>query len=242
MKEPIYVDVRTRVITLVVLNLICSISDPFILGFTSILIILYFIYQKASINKLLRELRYYFIFLLAVGITRSISVDGVELFRIGPAIITLQGLESGAVFCWKLTLIVIMGVLFIQNSHTFEIKAAIQWFLTPLPLIKEKQVAILLSLMLRFIPSIVHEANEIREAQVSRSINNRMNPLYRIVYFIRPLLLKTFSSVNDLSDAMESRNFCLDRTEPELKFTNIDTCILLSICAYGLWAINFSLG
>jgi energy-coupling factor transporter transmembrane protein EcfT len=184
------------------------------------------------------ELKFLSIFLVLICLTRSISTPGFELYNILGIGITREGLESGLLICWKLILVVVLGVLFIQGSQTFELKSAIQWFLAPLPYVNEKQTAILLSLMLRFLPSIIHEAEEIRQAQYSRCVDLRLNPFYRITNFIKPLVQRVLGSVDELADAMESRNYCAERTEYPLVFSRRDGMALVLVFGYGLGVIG----
>ena len=137
---------------------------------------------------------------------------------------------------WRLAFIVVLGFTLISTTRPSEIKAAVQWFLKPVPFIPEQKVAIMMGLVLRFVPVIFDQAAETGEAQKARCVQNRKNPVYRLIKLGFPLMRRTFERADDLVAAMEARGFSENRTDPELTAHPRDwiallvvTCLCISV-------------
>jgi energy-coupling factor transporter transmembrane protein EcfT len=55
-----------------------------------------------------------------------------------------------------------------------------------------KRIATMMSLTTRFVPVILNQANETAEAQRARGVENRKNPVYRLIRLGIPLIRRTF--------------------------------------------------
>ena len=142
----------------------------------------------------------------------------------------MQGITNGILVCWRLALIVILGFAFISTTPPSAIKAAVQWFLKPVPFIPEKKVAVMMGLILRFVPVILDQARETAEAQKARGVENRKNPVYRLIKLSFPILRRTFERADNLVLAMEARCFIENRTDPELVTQKRDWVALMAVC------------
>jgi energy-coupling factor transport system permease protein len=72
-------------------------------------------------------------------------------------------------------------------------------------------VAIMISIALRFLPTFLHEIERIREAQMARGANFKTGSLRRRIRafyaLVMPLLLNTLHRADDLAVAMEGRGY-----------------------------------
>ena len=89
------------------------------------------------------------------------------------------------------------------------------------------KVAVMMGLILRFVPVIFDQAKETLEAQRARCVQNRKNPVYRLIKLGFPLMRRTFERADDLVAAMEARGFTENRTDPELVSHQRDWVALL---------------
>ncbi|NJL58478.1 MAG: energy-coupling factor transporter transmembrane protein EcfT [Desulfobacteraceae bacterium] len=93
----------------------------------------------------------------------------------------------------------------------------------------EKRLAVMMSLLMRFLPLIHLQIREISDAQKARGIECRKNPIYRTVKFVIPLIRRTFEDADRLVIAMKARSFCEDRSEPELLWTRQDSITFAAV-------------
>jgi energy-coupling factor transporter transmembrane protein EcfT len=74
----------------------------------------------------------------------------------------------------------------------------------------------MMSLIVRFMPVIFQQAKETLDAQRARGVENRKNPVYRLVKLGIPILRRTFERADKLALAMEARCYSENRTDPRL--------------------------
>ncbi|MBU4692375.1 energy-coupling factor transporter transmembrane protein EcfT [Mycoplasma zalophi] len=112
----------------------------------------------------------------------------------------------------------IYGVILITTILTFTTKSvlltkAINDLLKPLKLIKfpSEIITMIINIALRFIPTLLDEANRIMKAQSSRGVDFKnghgKDKVKAFLTLIVPLFVSSFSKANDLSDAMVVRGY-----------------------------------
>ena len=209
-------DPRVKLLSIILLSLVCLKLYFISLGiFTFLLMFLIFL-TRLPLSSGARELRYFFILLLLIFIARVLSSGGPSILDLSFVSVSKQGLRDGLVICWRLAFIVLLGFTLITTTRPPQIKAAVQWYLKPVPFIPEKKVAMMMGLIPRFVPVIFDQAAETAEAQKARCVQNRKNPVYRITKLGFPLMRRTFERTDDLVAAIEARGFTENRTDPEL--------------------------
>jgi energy-coupling factor transporter transmembrane protein EcfT len=232
------IDVRFKMVFLILLSVGTIHSGFSGLLFLFVTLASIFILERISINRLLRELRIFFIFLGFIFVARTLSTPGEKLFQVEffsvIFIVTKQGILSGALVCFRLFLVVLVGYLFIWSTWSSQVRIAIAWFLKPIPWIPEKKIATMLSLMMRFLPLILQEAKETADAQRARCIENRKNPIYRLIKLAIPMLRRTFLRADDLVLAMEARGYSENRISPRLNSKKSDWLLLAFVISLFL--------
>ena len=230
-------DPRFKLLSIILLSLVCLNLYFISLGiFTGLLLGIIFL-SRLPLSSGIRDLRYFFILLLLVFIARVLTTGGPSLLDFHFVSISGQGLHDGLLICWRLAFIVLLGFAMITTTRPPEIKAAVQWYLRPVPFIPEKKVAMMMGLTLRFVPVIFDQAAETAEAQRARCVQNRKNPIYRLTKLGFPLMRRTFERADDLVAALEARGFTENRTDPELASHPRDWIALFAVAGLCVAAI-----
>jgi len=209
-------DPRFKLLFIIVLSLVCLSLNFISLGIFSVLLLGFIKHSGLPLYSVFKELRYFFILLLFVFVARVLSTGGDSVIEFKFISISHQGLSIGLLVCWRLALIVLLAFTIISTTRPSDIKAAVQWYLKPVPFVPEQKVAIMMGLILRFVPVIFDQAAETAEAQKARCVQNRKNPVYRLIKLGFPLIRRTFERADDLVAAMEARGFTENRTDPQL--------------------------
>jgi energy-coupling factor transporter transmembrane protein EcfT len=230
-------DPRVKLLGIILLSLVCLNLYLIALGIATFLFLGLIFLSRLPLISGIRELRYFFILLLLVFIARVLSTDGPSMLDLKFISVSRQGLHDGLLICWRLLLIVLLGFSLITTTRPPEIKAAVQWYLKPVPFIPERKVAMMMGLILRFVPVIFNQAAETAEAQRARCVQNRKNPIYRLTKLGFPLMRRTFERADDLVAAIEARGFTENRTDPELFSHPHDLIALLIIIGVCVAAI-----
>jgi energy-coupling factor transporter transmembrane protein EcfT len=227
-------DVRCKLTGFGLMNMAGLNAGPMGLSLLTLVVLSGMLTSGLPVRGLLKELRFFYLLLIFVGVSRALTTPGPTLWAVGPLTATAAGVVQGALFCWRLTLIVFLGWLLITSTRPTAIKAGVQWFLAPLPFVPAKRVGIMLSLMVRFLPLILTESGRITDAQRARGIENRRNPWFRLTAFGRPFIRRVFQLSDRLIVAMEARCYTEDRTDPELTATPVDVLVLLGLIGLAL--------
>ena len=141
------------------------------------------------------------------------------------------GLERAAYIFLRIVLMIFLTSLLTLSTMTTDINNALSWILSPLKLFKVpvEIFSMLISLTLRFIPTLILEANKIMSAQASRGLDFNEAKLSKkakqIIALLIPLFVISFKTADELSNAMEARGYVIGapRTQlDELRFRFID--------------------
>lgn len=209
-------DARFKIILMILLSLASLNASLPGLGLLTVLLLGVCLYARIPLISGFKELRVFLILLCLVFAARVYSTGGPSVLNFKYLSVSMEGLYNGALVCWRLAFVVVLGFAFISTTPPYEIKVAVQWLLKPVPFIPEKKVAIMMGLILRFVPVIFDQARDTAEAQKARGVENRKNPLYRLTKFGFPLMRRTFERADELVVAMEARAFTENRTDPAM--------------------------
>ena len=224
-------DARFKIACIILLSIVVLNADLRELGLLTIILLGVILRARLPLASGLREMRYFLMLLLLIFAARVLSTGGTPFIDLKYLTLSRQGIYSGVLVCWRLSLIVILGFAFISATPPSAIKAAVQWFLKPVPLVPEKKVAVMMGLILRFVPVILNQAAETSAALKARAVENRKNPVYRLTKFGFPMMRRTFERADDLVVALEARAFTENRTDPELTAGRRDWIALTVVCS-----------
>lgn len=182
-----------------------------------------------------------FTFILHLIVTK----DGTVLIEIFSFKIYSGGVIQGFAISLRFFLLILVTSLLTLTTTPIEITDAMEDMLHPLKKIKfpVHELALMMSISLRFIPTLMQETDKISKAQASRGMDFRTGPLKERVKAVVPLLIPLFVSAfkraEELAMAMEARGYNGDigRTRlRELKIEQRDIYALLFfvIVAVGL--------
>ena len=179
------------------------------------------------VARLVSEIRYFLFFLIVIMVFHTWSVPGNPIPHLPIPGATWEGLASGLRFGWRILLIIGICVVLTGTTTLTTLKHGVEWFLRPVPFIREARVATMFSLTFVLLPLIFDQAAEISAAQKARGIENRKNPIRRIGSLALPLLMQTFRRADEMAFAMESRCYSEDRTPADFKTSTKDWLLLV---------------
>ena len=230
-------DVRFKILFLILISLV-SLGVGFIgLGILAALLTALSVHSRLPFGPVVKEFRWFIFLLLLILIARMSTTPGTIIAEFGPLAISQQGLLAGLRICWRLVIIAQLGYLFVLTTPSAQIKAAVQWFFKPFGFIPAHHIATMMGLIVRFIPVILNQAKETAEAQRARCLENRKNPLFRLIRLGIPLIRRTFEQADRLTVAMEARCYSEERTEPILCATRKDWLSLLILIIISGWIL-----
>lgn len=161
-------------------------------------------------------------------------------FRLGPIVISQEGLLNGVFIFMRFVLIIFMSTILTLTTMPLSLTDAIEYLLRPLAAVKVPvhEIALMLSIALRFVPTLMDETEKIMNAQRARGIDFGEGNVYQqmkaIVPLLIPLFVSSFNRAEELATAMEARGYKggEGRTKyRQLEWVSRDTMIMV---AFGL--------
>jgi len=208
-------DPRVKLIVAISLCMIVLQATPIFLSAIGIFLIIMMLISRLSLKSVLLALKPalplpILILLLHLLFTAGTPIPPFPLLHIS---ITDQGLATGALLAERFMLLYLSAILLTMVTLPSEIIRGIEKLLKPLELLRipTSDLALMLSLALRFIPLIDEEVVKIREAQSARGADyhagNLMKRMRTATALVIPLTFNTCSRAEELTTAMEARGY-----------------------------------
>lgn len=125
--------------------------------------------------------------------------------------ITYEGIISASVMVIRLLYIVLASTVLTLTTSPLQLTDGIERLLKPLRVIRVPvhEIAMMMSIALRFIPTLAEEMDKIRKAQMARGADFESGNLIKrakaLIPLLVPLFIGAFRRADELAVAMESR-------------------------------------
>ena len=186
-------------------------------GVLFLLLSVLFLVGKVRFLQLFRQLSALWsmvLFLLLINFFFPGNVSGEVAFHLGSNHPVYYFTLFNLLYVFiRLLLFLMMTDLFTTTTKPMEMTGALEWLFTPLKLlhVPVHKFAMALSLALRFIPTLIDEANRIMKAQASRGVDYRQgsfkDKIRSLTSLIIPLFMASVLTSGELADAMEARGY-----------------------------------
>lgn len=183
-------------------------------GYALALVFVYFMARLSHVpfKMLMRGLRpLRFILVLTFVLNLFFSGEGTILWQWNFITITHEGLSRAVHYCLRLLFLVIGTSLLTLTTSPVSLSDGLELLLSPLKVIHfpAHELAMMMTIALRFIPTLLEEADKIMKAQMARGADfesgNLLARAKAMVPLLVPLFVSAFRRAGDLAMAMESR-------------------------------------
>lgn len=151
---------------------------------------------------------------------------GEVYFQWGILMLTSQGLLNGVFIFCRFVLIIFMSTLLTLTTMPLSLTDALEYLMRPLTALKVPvyEIALMLSIALRFVPTLMDETEKIMNAQRARGVDfgegNVFQQMKSIIPLLIPLFVSSFNRAEELATAMEARGY--SGGEGRTKFRKLD--------------------
>ncbi|HDP70170.1 MAG TPA: energy-coupling factor transporter transmembrane protein EcfT [Actinobacteria bacterium] len=179
--------------------------------FISFFLLMTILAAKIPFSWILRGLRPIIFIVLFTLIIHFFFTAGKPIATFGPLVVTEEGFKNGTLLSVRFILLIIVTSLLTFTTSPIELTDGIESLLTPLKKIKvpAHELAMMMTIALRFIPSLLLETDRIMKAQVSRGADFESGNLFKrarnLISLLIPLFIGIFKRADELALAMESR-------------------------------------
>jgi len=185
-----------------------------------------------------------FTFFLHLFLTK----EGDVILDLGWFKIYEEGLRQGIFISLRFFLLILITSLLTLTTTPIEITDGLERLLGPLKKVKfpVHELALMMSIALRFIPTLMQETDKIMKAQTARGVEYSSGPikerLKAIVPLLIPLFISSFKRAEELAVAMEARGYKggEGRTKyRQLTWAAIDTGMLVLLLVVSILLVLF---
>lgn len=234
-------DPRIKIVNMLLLMIAIFLPARFagygVIGIIAVSLVLLSRLKFGFILKSLKPVMLMLMFLLVIN---------VFVLRTGYVVINLFGLlvYSDALFqtayiVVRLLLMIMITTLLTATTKPLDLTLGIEDLLAPFKRFKvpAHEIAMMISIALRFIPTLIEESQRIMKAQASRGVDlseGKINEkIVAILSLIVPLFVSSFQRAEELADAMEARGYSptsIRTRYKQLKITMKDWISFVLVC------------
>jgi energy-coupling factor transport system permease protein len=159
----------------------------------------------------LNAIKYLLIFMTVINI--FVIKTGEPVISIGFVTIYFDALIHTLFLVVRLVLLILYSSLLTLTTTPMELTDGIESLLKPFEKIKvpAHEIAMMISIALRFIPTLIEETDKIMKAQTSRGVEfsegKLKDKVMAIVSLLIPLFVSAFKRADELANAMEARGY-----------------------------------
>jgi len=205
-------DPRVKILSCITVIICLFFVDNFwgylILGF---LILLSIIFSKVHLKFVFRGLRPILFIILFTLIIHLFMTKGEVIFELGFLKITYEGLIKGLFISCRLFILILTTSLLTLTTSPISLTDGTEKLLSAFRFIgiPAHEIAMMMTIALRFIPTLLEETEKIMKAQISRGADfesgNIINRTKSLIPILIPLFVNAFRRADDLAIAMEAK-------------------------------------
>lgn len=219
-------DPRTKIIAVSIMMIaIFLISQPFSFFMWFIWLSILIGLTKISPAYLIRGAKPIFFIVIFTAIIHMILTPGEVVYKWGIVTITSEGIQRGLLIGTRIIFLVFITSLLTLTTSPLELTNGLETLFKPLKKVNipVHELAMMMTIALRFIPTLMEETERILKAQMARGLDFRSGSLVKrlghIVPIMVPLFISAFRRADELALAMECR--CYRGGEGRTKYKNL---------------------
>jgi energy-coupling factor transport system permease protein len=229
-------DPRVKIILSLIYMILIFITDSYMsFLMLAIFTIMVIVVSGIPIKYTLKGLKPIAFIVIFTVIINVFTTKGTPIIQYGFIKITYEGIDVAAKLALRLSLLVISTSLLTLTTTPILLTDAIEKLMRPLKFIgvPAHEIAMMMTISLRFIPTLLEETDKIMKAQASRGADfdtgNFIQRAKSFVPVLVPLFVSAFRRADDMAVAMEAR--CYRGSEgrtrmKQLKISSIDYKII----------------
>ena len=213
-ESPIHrMDARLKLaITLIFIISLFLVNSFLGYGFVLICMALVIKSSKVPVKFMLRGLKSILVIILFTAFINLFLTRGEHvLLHVGFVTITMEGLLLAIKMCIRLVMLIVGSSILTLTTTPIQLTDAIEYILKPFKKIgvPAHEIAMMMTIALRFIPTLLDETDKIIKAQQARGADfdtgNLIQKAKALIPILVPLFVSAFRRAEELAMAMEAR-------------------------------------
>jgi energy-coupling factor transport system permease protein len=192
----------------------------------AVMLIIMVVASRVPFSSVMRSVKGIIVLLIFTSILNLFFHGGDTVLAVwGIFKITLEGVLYAVFLMLRLTFLVLGSAILTLTTTPVNLTDGLESLLKPLTWIKfpVHALALIMSIALRFIPTLIDETNRIISAQKARGADFESGNIFKrvkaIIPILIPLLISAFRRAEELGDAMDAR--CYSNTKHRTKYKKL---------------------
>ena len=222
-------DPRTKLLLVVVyivglFNSVGWISYAFTIAITALCMAV----SKIKPKSALKGLKPLIIIIILTAVLNIFYTDGTPVIE--GWIITWEGIERAVMMSLRIILLIVGTFMLTYTTSPIALTDGLEMMLNPLKKIKipVHEMSMMMSMALRFIPTLIEETDKIMSAQKARGADFDSGNIFQrakaLLPILVPLFVSAFRRADELAVAMESRCYHGGEGRTRLKQLKMHSC------------------
>ncbi len=212
-ESPIHrADPRCKILsTIILITGVFLVEAPLGFSFWGIVLLLVSRLSGIGLSLIFRTVKPVMILIVFTATINVFFNSGTVIWEMGPLSVTKEGITMGIYMSLRLLFLVLFANLLTLTTSPMALADGIETLLSPFKKIgvPAHEMAMMMTIALRFIPTLLNETDRIMKAQLARGADlDRGGLIRRLRAFIPvliPLFVIVFQRADDLAVAMEAR-------------------------------------
>lgn len=181
------------------------------IGVGAVFALLCYLISRIPLQMILKSLRPIVPIVIFTAVLNMLFVDGRVLWEWWIIRITAEGLRMAALLASRIICLIAGTTLLTYTTSPIALTDGIERLLSPLKRLKlpVHELAMMMTIALRFIPTLIEETDKIMSAQKARGADMETGSLVQraraLVPILIPLFVSSFRRADELALAMECR-------------------------------------
>jgi len=163
------------------------------------------------VSLVFRSLRPLWMIIVLTLFIHIFTTPGTILYTKGPFTVTQEGIRQGLLMTLRLVFLIIVSSLLTFTTSPIALTDGIERLLKPFKKVglPAHELAMMMTIALRFIPTLLEETDRIMKAQMARGADFTSGNIVRrarnMIPLLVPLFISAFRRADELATAMEAR-------------------------------------
>lgn len=205
-------DPRAKILMFIayIVIIFCTFNYP-ALAITAAFTVLFLVLSKISLKFYLKSLKVIIFIVIFTSLLNLFYGSGDALWQWGIIKITWNGINRAVFVTVRIICLILASSCLTFTTSPTELTDAIERLMKPLSVIHfpVHEIAMMMSLALRFVPTLLEETDKIMQAQKARGADmdsgNLVKRVKSLIPILIPLFVSAFRRAYDIATAMECR-------------------------------------
>lgn len=211
----------------------------FSLGLMVFSVFLFIVISKVPFKIYLKNIKSIMLLIVLTTVLNALYVDtGTIVLEFWSITITTDGIKRAVFMTIRIILLILSSAMLTYTTTPTALTDAIERLLSPLKFIglgnAVHTMAMMMTIALRFIPTLIEETEKIMNAQKARGADLESGPLIKrikaLLPILIPLLISSFRRAYELAEAMECRCYNGGKGRQHMKQLRMASRDYVSLC------------